>query len=762
MDRYTLEARDTARPIVAALPALGGASPRGDRIAFTNASMTWNGRPWLAVAGEMHYARCARDTWRTEILKMKAGGVDIVSTYVFWIHHEEEEGVFDWSGDRDLRGFVTACAEAGVHAIVRVGPFCHGEVRNGGMPDWLYGRPFPLRSNDERYLAFVRRLYGEIGRQLRGLFFKDGGPIIGIQLENELMHAGAPWETIPRLAQEWVTAGSGGAEHLRALKRIALEAGLDAPLHTSTAWGGAPVLEGEVLPLYGGYAYCPWNVTESSPVHGPTREYIFRNFRRPARRDAQFDPPYDPAAYPFACCEMGGGMQSWYRYRFRADPRAAEAMAVMKLAGGCSMLGYYMYHGGSNPVGKHGFLNEHVVPRISYDFQAPLGEAGQVRESYRRLRRIHLFCRHFAEELAPTEPVLPPGAEDIDPRDTATLRFAARVRGNSGFLFLNTYQDHAPTADHADVQLRIDLPAGPVSFPESGGLSLKRDTCAILPFNLDLAGITLVSATVQPLARLSVAGVQHIFFFSIDGMAVEYTLRGLRGERADVTLRPRTDSAVTVHGTSGQAVVIHTLSDEMSLRFSILHLWGADRVVVTAEEVFEDGGALHVRSASGGKVDVLLFPAPERTLSARGAGMESRQEGLFTHCTLTLQDPWIALAVTRIGDADAEVRLPKGAFVGACDVLLSVEYDGDVGNALLDGRLVADDFSNGAPWEIGLARLRPTIEDAALSLHVTPRREGTVVIRESGMALQQELRGREVARLGAIKAVAVREAVIEA
>ncbi len=631
MNRSTLDARITATPIVAALPALGGASPRGDRIAFTNAFMTWNGRPWLAVAGEMHYARCPRDTWRAELLKMKAGGVDIVSTYVFWIHHEEEEGVFDWSGDRDLRGFIECCATAGILAIVRVGPFCHGEVRNGGIPDWLYGRPFALRSNDERYLAFVRRLYGGIGQQLQGLFFKDGGPIIGIQLENELMHAGAPWETVPRLAQEWVTAGSGGAEHLLKLKRIALQAGLDAPVHTSTAWGGAPVLEGEVLPLYGGYAFCPWNVTEATPRHAPSREYIFRSFRRPLRRDAQFDPPYDPSAYPFACCEMGGGMQAWYRYRFRVPARSVEAMAVMKLAGGCSMLGYYMYHGGSNPVGKHGFLNEHVVPRISYDFQAPLGESGQVRESYGRLRRLHLFCRHFAEELAPTEPVLPPGAEGLDPRDATTLRFAARVRGDAGFLFLNTYQDHAETRDHADVQVSIDLPAGPVSFPASGGLSLKRDSCAILPFNLDLAGITLVSATAQPLARLNAAGVLHAFFFGLHGTAVEYNLAGLRDELRAATLRPEPGlhSALSLQSGSGNTVVIHTLTDEQSLQFTILPLWGEDRVVITAAEVFEDRGTLRVRGTTTGKIEVLLFPTPAKPLAARGAEMETRAGGAF-------------------------------------------------------------------------------------------------------------------------------------
>src|SRR5208337_4465695 len=99
---------------------------------------------------------------------------------------------------------------AGLHAIVRVGPFCHGEVRNGGLPDWLYGRSFRVRSNDNGYLEHVKRLYGQIAGQLDGLYFKDGGPIIGIQLENELLHAGAPWETTPRLCMERVPAGFDG------------------------------------------------------------------------------------------------------------------------------------------------------------------------------------------------------------------------------------------------------------------------------------------------------------------------------------------------------------------------------------------------------------------------------------------------------------------------------------------------------------------------------------------------------------------------
>ena len=135
----------------------------------------------------------------------QGGGIDIVSTYVFWIHHEEEEGHWDWTGCRDFEPIEIAKA-VGLKAVVRCGPWCHGEVRNGGTPDWVLRKGWKLRSNDPRYLEKCRLLYEQIAAQLSGLLWKDGGPVIGIQLENEF---------------------HGAAEHMLTLKRIAREAGLD-------------------------------------------------------------------------------------------------------------------------------------------------------------------------------------------------------------------------------------------------------------------------------------------------------------------------------------------------------------------------------------------------------------------------------------------------------------------------------------------------------------------------------------------------------
>lgn len=145
---------------------MGGSSPRGETISFTNYYIEKNKKPFFGICGEFHYSRCHYLYWEQEIRKIKACGVNIISTYVFWNHHEEEEGVFTWDGDKNLRYFVDLCAKNGMYVILRIGPFCHGEVRNGGIPDWLYGRPFAIRSNSQEYLFYAKRLYKEIGRQV--------------------------------------------------------------------------------------------------------------------------------------------------------------------------------------------------------------------------------------------------------------------------------------------------------------------------------------------------------------------------------------------------------------------------------------------------------------------------------------------------------------------------------------------------------------------------------------------------------------------
>ncbi|MGA8029644.1 MAG: beta-galactosidase [Bryobacteraceae bacterium] len=106
----------------------GGTSKnrQGQSIGMNARFLTLNGKPWLPVMGEFHYSRVPQTEWDAEISKMKAAGVTIIASYVIWIHQEEIEGQFDWSGQRNLREFVQLCGKRGMYVFVRIGPWAHG------------------------------------------------------------------------------------------------------------------------------------------------------------------------------------------------------------------------------------------------------------------------------------------------------------------------------------------------------------------------------------------------------------------------------------------------------------------------------------------------------------------------------------------------------------------------------------------------------------------------------------------------------------
>ncbi len=412
-----------------------------------NYYMTLNGKPFFGISGEFHFSRCDAQRWEDELLKMKMCGINVVTTYIFWNHHEEDEGTFDFEGRRSLRHFVELCKKHGLYVIVRIGPFDHGEARNGGLPDWLYGKPFEVRKLSEGFLFYVRRLYGKISEQLKGLLYKDGGPVIGAQIDNEYMHSSAPWELTTGISNEWVFGGDEGETYMLTLLDEAKKCGIETPFYTCTGWGGA-VTPSVMMPLWGGYAYRPWLFYTRRGEHPCTEEYIYQDYHNAqAQVTSDFQPAYDPETRPYACCEMGGGMMCSYNYRFILPYKSVDAMANIKIASGRNFLGYYVFQGGTNPLGKHGgFLNESQVPKMSYDYQAALGEFGQIRESYLRLKTMHLFCRTFGEELCKMETVLPEGESLISPEDfmegLKDVLLQIRYKGDIGYAFIDGEMVH--------------------------------------------------------------------------------------------------------------------------------------------------------------------------------------------------------------------------------------------------------------------------------------------------------------------------------
>ena len=133
-------------------------SPSGHTLGLNAQYLTLDGKPWLPVMGEIHYSRVPEAEWETEILKMKSAGVQIISTYIIWIHHEEVEGQWDWTGNKDLRHFVQLCAKHGMYVVPRIGPWSHAEVRNGGFPDWRRSSHAATRQTIPRICHYRRPL----------------------------------------------------------------------------------------------------------------------------------------------------------------------------------------------------------------------------------------------------------------------------------------------------------------------------------------------------------------------------------------------------------------------------------------------------------------------------------------------------------------------------------------------------------------------------------------------------------------------------
>lgn len=742
--RFAIDARaQPAAPETGYLQMGGptaGQAPNGRVLAINERHLTLDGEPWLPVMGEFHYSRSPAGFWEEEILKMKAGGVAIVSTYVFWIHHEEVEGRFDWSGQRDLRRFVELCGRHGMNVWMRIGPWAHGEVRNGGLPDWLIEQG-PTRVNDPAYLARVRHFYAAISRQLRGLLWKDGGPIIGFQLENEYTNRSA----------------EGGAGHIAKLKQMALDVGFDVPVYTVTGWDNAVYPERIVTPVFGGYPDEPWSgsrdvlppdtqgVYQFAPRGGNTG--ILQGQRLPGQ-------PIDLAHYPRFTVELGAGLQLTYHRRVLADPADIPPIALTALGSGVSMLGYYMYHGGTNPDGVRTTLQEsqatgypNDVPVKSYDFQAPLRQYGQLNGSYRKLKAIHQFLADFGPALAPMVRHLPDTVPD-GLGDTTTLRVAARTLGDHGFLFFNNYVPRHPMPAQSAVQVRLNLPGQTLHVPAQP-ITIPAQTAFFWPVNLDLAGATLTYAVAQPIAQLTQPGTRTFVFTTTAGQPGEFvfaaaTVREVQStqgriSRADGQVRvagltPSTTAAFALTTSAGARVQVLLLSPAQSENLWKLRLAGREHLLLTAADVFTNGDVLHLRSRDPRGFSYSLLPEPARPLGGAITPHRVGADGVFTRyeATVPARDIPVTLELLRPADVSQPVKMgpafawrdgtvaqapevadfaragawritvPADALTGVNNVFLEIRYVGDVGRLDAGAALLDDNFYNGTPWEIGL------------------------------------------------------------
>jgi len=767
VDSITIDARTPPQaPMRSSYQGGTASSPSGHTIGINSMYMTLDGRPWLPVMGEFHSSRVPESEWEEELLKMKSAGVQIVSTYVIWIHHEEIEGEFDWSGQRDLRRFAQLCGKHGLYVIARIGPWTHGEVRNGGFPDWLV-KEGHTRRNDPAYMAHVATFYAQIGTQLKGLLWKEGGPVIGIQLENEYSARGP----------------SEGEEYILALKRLTIKSGLDVPLYTITGWDNAVVPRGEVLPVFGGYPDAPWDASISALP--PNEVYMFRFHSRVAGNMVNTgstggSPPVQSDT-PFFTAELGGGVEDTYHRRPVIEPDDVASMVPVMLGSGANLYGYYMFQGGRNPDGKLTSLQESQVtgyptdvPTKSYDFQAPLSEFGQERASFRKLKVFHYFLNDFGGELAQMA-VYTPESMPKSPDDLSVTRASVRSDGRHGFVFVNNYVRGASMPERKDTQIHVLLPQSDLRIPEKP-IDIPSGAYFIWPFDLKVGDSTLKYATAQLFTRIKTRDGDAFLFEQIPGIAAEFVINndaGMTVQADGALVQTRRDSisisriptglthGIRIRRGKGIEVRLILLSQQEAEDTWKTRIDGSMHLLQSEKAFFADERWLVLQSEGDAHCAFTLFPPENGALRLAGGNLESHRFGETSRFAVSVAELHPNLEIHQIKEAGEVPPVKLGPAVSwrqnavamapddrdfesagkwaitvprnlqsitISNLFLNIAYTGDVARLMANGYLLDDNYNNGMPWAIGLRNL--TIGDGKLELTILPLRRDAPIFLE--------------------------------
>ena len=350
--------------LVAALLSFTSAHAKDVKVKHTfaieNGNFLYDGKAIQLHSGEMHYARVPAPYWRHRFKMMKAMGLNAVATYVFWNYHEVAPGVWDWkTGNKNLRAFIQQAAEEGLLVILRPGPYCCAEWEFGGYPWWLQNdKNMVIRSDNKAFLDACSLYLKQLTDQVRDLQITKGGPIIMVQAENEFGSYVSQRKDIPLEKHR---------SYNEKIKEQLLAYGIDVPLFTSDgSWlfkGGS--IKG-VLPTANG-------------------ENSIEKLKKAVNE-------YNNGKGPYMVAEFYPGWLSHWAEPFPSvTTESVVKQTKIYLDAGVSF-NFYMVHGGTNFGFTSGanYGNEtDIQPDLtSYDYDAPISEAGWATDKYKAIREL--------------------------------------------------------------------------------------------------------------------------------------------------------------------------------------------------------------------------------------------------------------------------------------------------------------------------------------------------------------------------------------
>lgn len=341
-------------------------SRSGESFEVGNNTFVLNGKPFVVKAAEVHYPRIPEPYWEQRILSCKALGMNTLCLYVFWNLHEQKPGKFDFKGNKDIAKFCRLAQKHGMYVIVRPGPYVCAEWEMGGLPWWLLKKEdVKLRTLDSYYMERVELFMNEVGKQLADLQLSRGGNIIMVQVENEY------------------GSYSTDKPYVSAIRDIVKKAGFtDVPLFQ-----------------------CDWSSNFTS--NGLDDLLWTINFGTGANIDNQFKKlkKLRPES-PLMCSEFWSGWFDHWGRKHETRDAAKMVEGIKEMLDRNISFSLYMTHGGTT-FGWWGGANNPAYSAMcsSYDYDAPISEAGWTTPKYFQLRE--LLSSYLPEGVTLPEPPAP-------------------------------------------------------------------------------------------------------------------------------------------------------------------------------------------------------------------------------------------------------------------------------------------------------------------------------------------------------------------
>ncbi|SER24697.1 glycoside hydrolase family 35 protein [Pedobacter rhizosphaerae] len=392
-----------------------------------------DGKPFQIISGELHYPRVPKEAWRDRMKMAKAMGLNTIGTYVFWNLHEPQKDQFDFSGNNNIAEFVKIAAEEGLWVILRPSPYVCAEWEFGGYPYWLQNeKGLVVRSREKQYLEEYRKYINEVGKQLAALQVNHGGNVLMVQIENEY--------------------GSYGSdkEYLEINRKMFVDAGFDGLLYTCDP--EADIRDGHLpglLPAING---------QDNPEKVKSKISALHNGKG-----------------PFFIAEWYPAWFDWWGTPHHTVPAEKYTKKLDSVLSAGISINMYMFHGGSTRSFMNGANYKDISPyepqTSSYDYDAPLNEAGNATEKFRQFRAV--IERHLpAGQRLPAIPedkktivipavalnqsinlfsALPAAVKNVNPltfedlkQDYGYVLYRTTLKGGkTGLLKLNKLRDYA-------------------------------------------------------------------------------------------------------------------------------------------------------------------------------------------------------------------------------------------------------------------------------------------------------------------------------